>query len=62
MSEPIGPDMRAAESADIPVMQLLLDKGADPKAVTKAGVTALMVAAGMGHKPTYRRQNSPSKR
>ncbi len=49
MGEGATPFLRAAKSADIPLMQLLLDKGADPKVVTKAGVTALMVAAGMGH-------------
>jgi ankyrin repeat protein len=52
MGEGATPFLRAAKSADIPLMQLLLDKGADPKVVTKAGVTAVMVAAGMGyHKP-----------
>ncbi len=52
MGEGATPFLRAAKSSDIPLMQLLLDKGADPKVVTKAGVTAVMVAAGMGyHKP-----------
>jgi ankyrin repeat protein len=51
--------LRAAKSADIPLMQLLLDKGADPKVVTKGGVTALMVAAGMGHANTIRRGEQP---
>jgi ankyrin repeat protein len=59
MGEGGTPFLRAAESGDIPVMQLLLGKGADPKAVTKAGVTALMVAAGMGHKPTIRGGEQP---
>ena len=54
MGEGATPFLRAAKSADIPLMQLLLDKGADPKVVTKAGVTALMVAAGMGHANTIR--------
>lgn len=52
MGEGATPFLRAAKSSDVPLMKLLLDKGADPKVVTKAGVTALMVAAGMGyHKP-----------
>jgi len=55
MGEGATPFLRAAKSADIPLMQLLLDHGADPKVVTKAGVTALMVAAGMGHANTVRR-------
>ncbi len=49
MGEGATPFLRAAKSADVPLMNLLLEKGADPKVVTKAGVTALMVAAGMGH-------------
>ena len=49
MGEGATPFLRAAKSGDIPLMKLLLEHGADPKVVTKAGVTALMVAAGMGH-------------
>jgi ankyrin repeat protein len=59
MGEGATPFLRAAKSADIPLMQLLLDKGADPKVVTKGGVTALMVAAGMGHANTIRRGEQP---
>jgi ankyrin repeat protein len=59
MGEGATPFLRAAKSADVPLMQLLLDKGADPKAITKAGVTALMVAAGMGHANTIRRDEHP---
>jgi uncharacterized protein len=59
MGEGATPFLRAAKSADIPLMQLLLEKGADPKAVTKAGVTALMVAAGMGHQNTIRGGEQP---
>src|SRR5271168_701701 len=44
LGEGSTPFLRAAKSADVPLMQLLLDKGADPKVVTKAGVTAVMVA------------------
>ena len=59
MGEGATPFLRAAKSADVPLMQLLLEKGADPKVVTKAGVTALMVAAGMGHANTIRRGEQP---
>jgi len=59
MGEGATPFLRAAKSADIALMNLLLDKGADPKVVTKAGVTALMVAAGMGHANTIRRGEQP---
>ncbi len=59
MGEGSTPFLRAAKSADVPLMQLLLDKGADPKVVTKAGVTALMVAAGMAHANTIRRGEQP---
>lgn len=40
------PFMLAAIAADIPVMQLLLEHGADPGVTTPAGATALMAAAG----------------
>jgi uncharacterized protein len=59
MGEGATPFLRAAKSADVPLMQLLLEKGVDPKVVTKAGVTALMVAAGMGHANTIRRGEQP---
>jgi len=39
--------MRAARSADIPLMRLLLDNKADPKLKNKDGLTALMVASGV---------------
>src|SRR5208282_330141 len=38
---------RAARSADVELMHILLDKGADPKLVGKDNQTALMVAAGV---------------
>jgi hypothetical protein len=38
--------MRAAKQADVALMQLLLDHGADPRLATKKGTTALMFAAG----------------
>jgi ankyrin repeat protein len=39
--------IRAAQAGDVPVMQLLLSKGADPKLTTFNGTTALMAAAGV---------------
>lgn len=39
--------LRAAQSADVPVMKLLLQKGADPAMTTFNGTTALMAAAGV---------------
>jgi ankyrin repeat protein len=42
------PFIRAAKTGDLAAMQLLLDHGADPRAITKDGVTALMAAAGLG--------------
>jgi ankyrin repeat protein len=40
--------LRAAQSADLEVMRLLLAHGADPKIATTNNVTALAVAAGIG--------------
>ena len=40
---------RAARSADVELMHLLLDKGADPKLVGKDNQTALVVASGVGY-------------
>src|SRR5262245_8179675 len=39
------PLIRAAKSADVPVIKLLLEKGANAKAATRNGVTAVMMAA-----------------
>ena len=39
--------IRAAQSADVAVMKLLLSKGADPKLTTFNGTSALMAAAGV---------------
>ena len=39
--------IRAAQAGDVPVMRLLLAKGADPKVATFNGTTALMAAAGV---------------
>jgi len=42
------PFMRAARSADVEAMHLLLEKGADPNLANKDGLNALMLAAGNG--------------
>lgn len=39
--------LRAAVASDLPMMRLLLERGADPQAATEAGVTALHAAAGL---------------
>jgi ankyrin repeat protein len=44
------PFMRAAKSADLVVMRLLLERGADPLAVQKNHTTALILASGLGWK------------
>jgi len=44
------PLLRAAKAGDVPAMRLLLAKGADPKLATRAGITPLMAAAGLGSK------------
>jgi len=59
MGEGATPFLRAAKSSDIPLMQLLLEKGADPKLTNKAGATALMVAAGMGYHKSIRGAEKP---
>ena len=42
------PFLRAAQSGDVALMKLLLDRGADPRIATAHGVTALEVASGIG--------------
>ena len=42
------PFLLAAKSADLPLMRVLLELGADPAITTEAGTTALMAAAGVG--------------
>jgi len=44
------PFLRAAKAADIVVMRLLLEKGADAKLATRSGINPLMAAAGVGTK------------
>ncbi len=45
------PFVLAAKAADVPLMRLLVDRGADPKLSTKDKTTALMAAAGIGFWP-----------
>lgn len=40
--------LRASQSGDVPLMKLLLERGADPFINTELGVTPLAVAAGIG--------------
>lgn len=40
--------LRAAQSGDVKLMKLLMERGADPKLATAHGVTSLAVAAGIG--------------
>jgi ankyrin repeat protein len=42
------PFLLAAKADDVPLMQVLLEQGADPRITTEAGTTALMAAAGVG--------------
>ena len=42
------PFLLAAKSADVPLMRVLLEQGADPSITTERGVTTLMAAAGVG--------------
>ena len=42
------PFLLAAKAADVPMMRLLADMGADPTITTANGATALMAAAGVG--------------
>jgi len=42
------PFLMAAKTADVPLMRVLLENGADPKLKTADGTSAIMVAAGVG--------------
>jgi ankyrin repeat protein len=44
------PLLRAAKAADVAVVGLLLEKGADPRLATRTGINPLMIAAGLGTK------------
>jgi len=46
---------RAAQSSDVPAMNVLVAGGADPKITTIAGTTALMAAAGVGWGANFHR-------
>jgi uncharacterized protein len=48
MGEGVTPFVRAAHTGDVELMKMLLAAGANPRIATKAGVTALMSAAGVG--------------
>jgi ankyrin repeat protein len=48
MEEGATPFLRAAQSGDVELMQLLLEHGADPSIATNSNVTPLMVASGIG--------------
>jgi ankyrin repeat protein len=50
--------LRASQSGDLELMQLLLDRGADPFINTKLGVTPLAVAAGIGWVEGVTREHS----
>ena len=56
------PFLRAAKTADLAAMQLLLDHGANPLLVTKDGTTALMAAAGLGWNYGYSQVSESAKR
>jgi uncharacterized protein len=59
LGEGATPFLRAAKSTDVPLMRLLLEKGADPKLTTKEHSTAVMMAAGMGYHKTIRGGEQP---
>ncbi len=44
------PFIRAARGGDVPMMQFLVDHGADPKLTLDNKTTALMIAAGIGYR------------
>jgi ankyrin repeat protein len=44
------PLLRAAKAGDVDVVRLLIERGADPKLATRAGINSLMAAAGLGTK------------
>jgi ankyrin repeat protein len=54
------PFIRASQSSDVVLMKMLLDKGADPKAVTANGDSALTAAAGIGWVDGVTYERSPA--
>lgn len=53
--------IRAAQSADVPLMKLLLSRGADPTLTTFNGTSALMAAAGVNWVPAQTYSESPAR-
>jgi len=56
------PLMRAAFAADLELVTLLLDHGADPTIISKDGETMLSAAAGLAFIHGYHREKSPEQR
>jgi ankyrin repeat protein len=54
--------MRAAFAADLELVTLLLDRGADPKIISRDGETMLSAAAGLAFIHGYHRGKSPEER
>jgi ankyrin repeat protein len=54
--------MRAAFAADLELVRLLLDRGADPKIISRDGETMLSAAAGLAFIHGYHRGKSPGER
>src|SRR5207249_10713389 len=54
--------MRAAFSADLELVKLLLAHGADPRVVSKDGETMVEAAAGLGFLQGYTKGRSPAER
>jgi len=54
------PFIRASQSSDVALMKVLLEKGADPKAVTANGDSALTASAGIGWVDGVTYERSPA--
>ena len=54
--------MRAAFAADLELVKLLLERGADPKVISRDGETMLSAAAGLAFIHGYHRGKSPEER
>jgi uncharacterized protein len=54
------PFIRASQSSDVTLMKLLIERGADPKAVTANGDSALTAAAGIGWVDGVTYERSPA--
>jgi ankyrin repeat protein len=59
LGEGTTPLMRAARAGDTAVIRLMLERGADPKLMTKDGNTAGMFAAGVGYRDKNTRGSEP---